>query len=67
METVILYSPIEDKNIQKSLNDSPIWKHAIHEDELLDNINKGKTLFQYKIKFDGLKPVQVTSVKKHVN
>ena len=67
METVKVYSVIEDKNIKKSLNDSPIWKQAIHEDELADVQEKGKPLFEYTIKFDGTKPVQVTDVKKIVN
>ena len=67
METITLYSKIEDKNIKKELNDSPIWKAAIHEDELADAKEKGKPLYEYKIKFDGLKPVQVSSVKKIVD
>lgn len=67
METVKVYSKIEDKNIKKNLNDSPIWKEAIHEDELADVQEKGTPLFEYSIKFDGLKPVQANSIKKLVS
>jgi len=67
MKTEKVYSKIEDKNIKKSLNDSPIWKEAIHEDELAEVQEKGKPLFEYSIKFEGTKPVQVTDIKKIVN
>ncbi len=63
METIKVYSKIEDNNIKKSLNDSPIWKQAIHETELPAQ-EKGIHLFEYVIKFDGLVPIQVTSIKK---
>ena len=63
METVIVYSPVEDKGIKNNLNDSPIWKSAIHEDDIAKEHKKGKLMFEYTMKFDGLKPVQVTKVK----
>jgi hypothetical protein len=63
MENVVVYSPIEDKNIQKNLNDSPIWKQAYHEEELQGK--NFKEVFKYSMKFDGLKPFQVTKVEKH--
>jgi len=66
METVKVYSPIEDKNIKKSIVDSPIWKPSIHEDDINEEHKKGETMFEYTMKFDGLKPVQVTKVKKLV-
>jgi len=64
METVTVYSPIEDKKIKTELNNSPIWKEAIHEDDFATIQRNKKPMYEYKIKFDGLKPTQVTSVKK---
>lgn len=64
METVKVYSPVEDKKIKSNINESPIWKQAIHEDDVREEMDKGKPLFEYTMKFDGLKPVQVTKVKK---
>lgn len=65
MENVKVYSPIEDKEIRNNLNGSPIWKQAYHADELSEDVRKKHpTMFEYTIKFDGLRPVQVTNVKK---
>jgi len=64
MENVNVYSPIDDQNIRTNLNGSPIWKQAYHETELVEAEKKHKTMFCDTIKFDGLKPVQVTNVKK---
>lgn len=60
VETV--YSPVFDKDIQKNLQNSPVWKEAYKEDEI-EKVNK--QLYVYKIKFDGLKPIQVTKMNKH--
>lgn len=64
METIKVYSPIDDKNIHQNLNDSPIWKSAYHQDELSAAKAKHPNLFEYSIKFEGLKPVFVSNVKK---
>lgn len=64
METIKVYSPIEDKNIRTNLNDSPIWKTAYHKDEVESARKSHNQMFEYSIKFDGLKPIQVTNVKK---
>jgi len=65
MEIVKVYSPIEDKGIQKNLNDSPIWTGLrYHESELTEAREKHNTLFEYLIKFDGLKPVMVNKITK---
>lgn len=66
METVLVYSTVEDKEIKKNLENSPIWKNAIHSDDLEAEQKPGVPMFEYKIKFEGLKPVQVSSVKKLV-
>lgn len=65
MENVNVYSPVEDKNIKNNLNESSIWKTAYHESELQEAEKKHATLYHYVIKFDGLKPLMVNSVKRH--
>jgi len=60
MTTEKIYSPIFDKNIQKNLNNSPIWQKAYKEDEIKDKHG----LVEYTIRFSGLKPIQVTKIKK---
>lgn len=67
MEQVKVYSPVEDKNIRENLNGSPIWGKAYHEEDLPKLKVKYSEIYEYGIKFDGLKPVQVTSVRKIVN
>lgn len=64
METIKVYSPVQDKAIQKNLNDSPIWKQAFHADELEEARKKHPEMYEYTIKFDGVKPIQVTGTKK---
>jgi len=65
METVKVYSPIEDKKIRENLNNSPIWKGLrYHADELSIAKDKHSTLYAYSFKFDGTKLVQFTGVKK---
>jgi len=64
METVKVYSPVEDKGIKKNLKGSPIWEKSIHADDLNEEFKPGKVLFEYTIKFEGLEPIQVTKVKK---
>jgi len=60
METITVISPIFDKDISQHLNTSPIWSEAYHPDEELP---KDKRLVIYRIKFDGLKPIQVLQTK----
>lgn len=55
-----VYSQIYDPNIRKDIKNSIIWRKCYHED---DEKPKG-FLYRYVIKFDGLKPVQVSSIKK---
>lgn len=54
-----VYSHYHDKFISFNIKDSIIWKSCYHEDEL-----KPDNLWCYHIKFDGLKPVQVTKIEK---
>lgn len=60
MITEKVYSPIFDKNIRKDIANSPIWNKAFKVDEIVSNIG----ITEYTIKFDGLKPVQVTNLRK---
>jgi hypothetical protein len=65
METIKVLSPIEDKKIRENIEGSPIWKgKRYHESELIIAKKENTTLYEYSIKFDGLKPVYVTDVKK---
>jgi hypothetical protein len=64
METIKVYSPIEDKNIKKDLNNSPIWKKAIHPDEINELKEKHNSIWEYSIKFDGLTPTQVVKISR---
>ena len=47
METVIVYSPVQDKNIQQNLSGSPIWGEAYHESDLTDTQKKFASMYQY--------------------
>ena len=66
LEVVKVYSPVEDREIRNNLNNSPIWKKAYHDDEYVNAMKEKNlsTMFEYSIKFNGTKPVQVTGVKK---
>lgn len=65
MEIVKVYSPIEDKKIRENVNGSPIWTGLrYHTDELTKAWEKHSELYEYSFKFDGLKVVQFTGVKK---
>lgn len=66
MQSEKVYSPIEDKKIRENLTDSPIWKQAYTEEELASAKVKHTELYEYTIKFEGLKPVQFSGVKKVV-
>ena len=74
METVIVYSPVEDKKIKTDINASPIWKKdkkgksvAYTEEEYMENPKRFPFWFKYIFNFDGLKPVQVKKVQKLAN
>lgn len=65
METEKVYSPVKDGKIKRNLNDSPIWKNCYKQDEVTSDVLKkhNNIFYIYSIKFDGLKPVQVTKVE----
>lgn len=65
LEPVIVYSPIEDKDIRNTLGNSPIFKGIrYHESELALAKKKHTTLYEYSFKFEGTKIKQFTGVKK---
>lgn len=63
MITEKVYSTVLDEKIHEHLNDSPIWEkgNCFHETEIAD---VKQPLYCYHIKFDGLKPIQVTKLTK---
>lgn len=56
-------SKIFDKDIKDNLNNSPIWKECKHLHELTDDERESGEYTLYNIKFEGLTPVQVLSMK----
>lgn len=73
METVDVYSPVEDKKIKTNFNDSPIWKDkngksvAYTEEEYMENPKRFPFWFKYTFKFDGTKVIMHTKTKKLAN
>jgi hypothetical protein len=65
LESVKVYSPIEDKDVRTNLGDSPIFKGLRYaESELAEAKKKHVELFEYSFKFEGLKVAQFTGMKK---
>lgn len=65
METIKVLSPVQDKKIREDLNGSPIWKGLRYtEDELVEATKVNKELYEYSIKFDGLKPIMLNKMNK---
>jgi len=63
MTNEIVLSTIENK--RKDIKDAPFWKNCYHKDEVTREMrNNGKQWYEYHIKFDGLKPIQLTKTKK---
>lgn len=65
METVKVYSTINDPKIKTNLNESPIWKSAIHETDLASVEAKHNDIWEYSIKFDGVKAIQFLKSRKY--
>lgn len=64
LKEVVIYSPINDHRIKAYLKDSPIWKLCFHKEELTKEIIKiHRKMYVYRIKFDGLIPIQHMSTK----
>ena len=62
MITEIIWTPTEHKG--KDLWNSPLWGGCYADSEMNDEIRKTKNKwFLYHMKFDGLKPIQITKSK----
>lgn len=69
-----VYSPIDDKQIGKglviddsrmsNLFNSPIWKRCYHSEDYPQCLSEHTHMFVYTIRFDGLRPIQFSGVKK---
>lgn len=63
IETVI--SPILDDKINSHIVESEIWHKAYKPEELTDKVRgMNPNWYEYNIKFDGLKPIQMTKMKE---
>lgn len=63
MTNEVVYSPIEDKS--KDIEKSSIWKNAWHLDEIDEKAKaRYSNWWEYHIKFEGTKPIQLTKTKK---
>jgi hypothetical protein len=64
MTNEIVLSPVKDSDMSKNLGASPVWKSAYHVDEVTDEVRKKfPHWFEYHLKFEGLKPIQLTNFK----
>lgn len=61
MTTEKVFSTILDES--KNPN-GKFWKECYHEYEIEPSELKTKTWYVYHVKFDGLKPMQVTKIEK---
>jgi hypothetical protein len=65
LESIKVYSPIEDKDIRTNLGNSLIFKGSCyHESEYKEALKKHAEMFEYNFKFEGLKVVQFINMKK---
>jgi hypothetical protein len=61
----IVISPILDDKFNSHPNDSEIWKKAYTREELTDKIRAmHPAWYEYTIRFDGLKPIQMTKLRE---
>ena len=65
MTTEVVISTVLDKHVNTDINNSPIWKTAYKPEEITDEIRrKHKALYEYTVKFDGLRAIQCTKTKE---
>jgi len=64
MTNEVVLSPVKDTDMSKNLGTSPVWKSAYHKEEVTDEVRaKFPHWFEYQIKFEGLRPFQLTNFK----
>ena len=65
MTNEIIISPVRDEKMNSHLNESEVWKKAYTKEEITDRIKGMHPMwYQYTVRFDGLKPIQMTKFKK---
>ena len=65
MTNEIVISPVKDEKFNSHPNDSDIWKKAYKVEELDERTrNMHPAWYEYTIRFDGLKPLQMTKFKE---
>jgi len=56
-------STIENKG--KDINNAPFWKDCYHKEDVTEEmLGNGKQWWEYYVKFDGVKPIQLTKTNK---
>ena len=65
MTTEIVISPVRDEKINSNINGSSVWKKAYKPEEITEEIRaKHNAWYEYTIRFDGVKPVQLTKFRE---
>lgn len=65
MTTEKVISPIKDEKMNSNINNSKVWSKAYKLEEITPEIRaKYPVWYEYHIKFDGLKPIQMTKFKE---
>ena len=65
MTNEIVISPVKDEKINSHINESPIWKKAFKAEELTEKVRgMNSAWYEYTIRFDGLKPLQMTKFRE---
>jgi len=64
MTVEVILSPIFDKQFNKNVKHSTVWKNCFRKDELKEFKKKFNQIYSYTVKFDGLVPIQCTKFPK---
>ena len=60
-----VWSPIKDDKFKTNLENSEVWKNAYKPEEVTYDVRgKYPKWYAYFIKFNGLKPIQLTKFKQ---
>jgi len=61
-----VYSLIHDADISKHLDKSLIWGNCFKQEDLtVEVLGKNPGMYEYTVKFNGVKPVQVTKIRSY--
>lgn len=65
MTNEIVISPVKDEKINSHINESLIWGKAFKLEELTEKVRgMNPAWYEYTIRFDGLKPLQMTKFRE---